>query len=543
MKKTILATLIATASFNAAAEMSIPSPDPIQPIDQPIVIEPIDVIVEPVDPGFGVDPIDVVIDPVDPGFGVDPIDVVIDPIDPGYGNEPIKERGSNFIQAFNKRTDWNLVESDGSISLVAPDGTASFTVARKNEDGEWEMGHRNEELKNEFKAAAVDYVKGNHGDVIIEPIDTIIDPIDPGFGINPIELTNEQKAELFNNKAMLHGKDAHIQQSANGEFVLVWNDPETGEKIGLPLDENFDLDTAKDIAKDILVGGAPIVDPIVPGGPTPVEPLPGNPNMRDENIAKFNEHLNNYSNGNAYIETQKDGSKTLTFTDQVSGEQRSINLSELDAEQLNIIKTAMVEHYNENNTSPIVDPTPGEPTPVEPIPGEETPPKLPGEKLSKVRDHIDSRKAEIKEKIEEHRSIEDPVIIPDGKVAKAVAQKLEERGEEAYGSIKELYAQGASAMASIENDVQTLFGEIDRLDEKMDSVMAGVHAVNNARPYLSGEGQTAIGVGVGYAGESGAVALGAAHSFTENWSASATLNVTTGSYSEVSGGAGVQYVF
>lgn len=105
------------------------------------------------------------------------------------------------------------------------------------------------------------------------------------------------------------------------------------------------------------------------------------------------------------------------------------------------------------------------------------------------------------------------------------------------------YATQESRIAQNEQDIFFLKDEVKRLDEKMDGVMAGVHAVNNARPYLMAEGDTAIGAGVGYAGSAGAVAFGAAHAFTDSLSASMTLNVTTGSYSEVSGGAGVQYKF
>nr|WP_283164374.1 YadA-like family protein [Shewanella corallii] len=70
-----------------------------------------------------------------------------------------------------------------------------------------------------------------------------------------------------------------------------------------------------------------------------------------------------------------------------------------------------------------------------------------------------------------------------------------------------------------------------------------MHAVANARPALSQVGQTAIGAGVGFAGDSQAVAIGVAHSVSKNFSVSATFNVTTGGTSDVSGGAGMQYTF
>ena len=91
--------------------------------------------------------------------------------------------------------------------------------------------------------------------------------------------------------------------------------------------------------------------------------------------------------------------------------------------------------------------------------------------------------------------------------------------------------------------INSLQEEVNRLDDKMDGVMASTHAVTNARPFLTGSGQTAVGVGTGFAGDSQAVAIGVAHSFNTNWSASMSVNATTGSDSDFSAGAGVQYVF
>ncbi|MEZ8096854.1 YadA-like family protein [Photobacterium swingsii] len=86
---------------------------------------------------------------------------------------------------------------------------------------------------------------------------------------------------------------------------------------------------------------------------------------------------------------------------------------------------------------------------------------------------------------------------------------------------------------------------VDKVEKKMDSVMAGVHAVTNARPFVQ-NGQTAVGVGTGFAGSAQSVAIGAAHSFDDSaWSMSASMNVTTGSgvKTDVSGGVGAHYVF
>ena len=87
--------------------------------------------------------------------------------------------------------------------------------------------------------------------------------------------------------------------------------------------------------------------------------------------------------------------------------------------------------------------------------------------------------------------------------------------------------------------------KLNKMDKKMDGVMAGTHAVTNARPMVAG-GQTAFGVGTGFAGSAQAVAVGVAHNFKDSaWSLSATTNVSTGSgvKTQVSGGVGAHYVF
>lgn len=155
-----------------------------------------------------------------------------------------------------------------------------------------------------------------------------------------------------------------------------------------------------------------------------------------------------------------------------------------------------------------------------------------------IKDNAES-KMPVAEPIDENAPIAD---LPEVGAGLTIQQK-------AYVAKQYVEAQAATAHDDLqdaridfnEQAIANLQGEIKRLDEQMDGVMAGTHAVNNARPYLSGEGATAIGVGTGFAGSSSAVAIGAAHAFTDGLSASMTLNVTTGSYSEVSGGAGVQY--
>ncbi|WP_261816997.1 YadA C-terminal domain-containing protein [Vibrio gallicus] len=121
-------------------------------------------------------------------------------------------------------------------------------------------------------------------------------------------------------------------------------------------------------------------------------------------------------------------------------------------------------------------------------------------------------------------------------IGKSVGERVQER------STERSYDRREQASDSLANALeQQAIGE--EYQDRVDGVMAGSHAVANARPMLSQEGDTAVGVGVGYAGDTGAVAIGVGHSFNEDWSASATVNATTGDYAEVSAGGGVQYVF
>lgn len=120
---------------------------------------------------------------------------------------------------------------------------------------------------------------------------------------------------------------------------------------------------------------------------------------------------------------------------------------------------------------------------------------------------------------------------------------LSKANQSAIGSNSRSIASNTAAIAKNSQDIDTLFSEVNRLDERMDSVIANSHAIANARPYLKAAGQTALGVGVGFAGGKEAIAVGAAHAFTNQLSGSLTISAITGDHSEVSGGAGVQLSF
>ncbi|MDO6497705.1 YadA C-terminal domain-containing protein [Photobacterium sanguinicancri] len=83
------------------------------------------------------------------------------------------------------------------------------------------------------------------------------------------------------------------------------------------------------------------------------------------------------------------------------------------------------------------------------------------------------------------------------------------------------------------------------VDEQMDGIRAGLHAVTNARPYVA-TGEFAMGAGVGFSGSKEAIALGGAYGINSQLSVSGTFHYeTSGKYSssDVAGGVGVQYRF
>lgn len=229
---------------------------------------------------------------------------------------------------------------------------------------------------------------------------------------------------------------------------------------------------------------------------------------------------------------------------------------------------------------------------IEPLPAKPERPELPapietpmpihdgenpfdGSKGEAAREAIQAKVDEIREQLptlpekpelERPAPIEQPMPIHDGEnpfdgskgeaARKAIQEKADEvreqlptlpeheprhnNGESAQEHVELRNAQARSEFHSYMDEIKA---DIDRLDERMDSVVASAHAIVNARPVQLGVGNTAVGVGVGYAGDSAAVAVGVAHSFNTQWSASASLNATTGNHSEVSAGAGVHYQF
>ncbi|MGR6862258.1 YadA-like family protein [Aliivibrio salmonicida] len=111
------------------------------------------------------------------------------------------------------------------------------------------------------------------------------------------------------------------------------------------------------------------------------------------------------------------------------------------------------------------------------------------------------------------------------------------------------HATDGERITSLENDFKAMAEENNRRfneqDEKIDGVRAGLHAVANARPFVT-SGEFAIGAGIGFSGSKEALALGGAYGINEQLSVSGTFHYeSSGSYSssDVAGGVGVQYSF
>lgn len=244
----------------------------------------------------------------------------------------------------------------------------------------------------------------------------------------------------------------------------------------------------------------------------------------DEKIAMVNKKFTDLGLS-AHVTESANGQSFLVY-----GDGESILLNDLNDEGIADIKEratkAIKDDQIENPITPIdvvIDPIDGE----KPVPSEG----------QNIVEGINEKVAELKETYtgEKGKSAKDITTEKLSAIYKTQAQ-TDSRQDTAIST-------NAAGIKENKEAITFLNTEIDRLDNKMDGVMAGVHAVNNARPYLTAEGQTAVGAGVGFAGSNSAVAVGLAHAVSASWSVSATMNVTTGDESELSGGFGTQYTF
>ncbi|MGF1688127.1 YadA-like family protein [Photobacterium japonica] len=102
---------------------------------------------------------------------------------------------------------------------------------------------------------------------------------------------------------------------------------------------------------------------------------------------------------------------------------------------------------------------------------------------------------------------------------------------------------------SLEKSFNAFADETNRrfaeVDEQMDGIRAGLHAVTNARPFVT-SGEFAVGAGIGFAGSKEALAIGGAYGINSQLSVSGTFHYeNSGKYSssDVAGGVGLQYSF
>ncbi|WP_202800830.1 YadA C-terminal domain-containing protein [Moritella dasanensis] len=367
------------------------------------------------------------------------------------------------------------------------------------------------------------------------------------FSVKPIEVPVNQKIDMINAHLANYGEgESSIVRDKNGTVNLTFIDPVSGEVRQLNLSDMSEeqLDIVKQATREHVNNNAPIVSPIkqpivldpveepvikLPRVITPEEQasyemtIVNNLTERANNIKenatdeqKF-DILKNEAGKQGYEITESEDGNDLVFT-KVSevGIEESIVVSKSDIESKVQEKGSELAEQKETKQKERQEAI---------IPDDMVEPTLPGDVVGEARDKlIDGLKG------------------------------LDESGSDANEQLRENYNQQLSRddaqdaafnefKFETQADIADLYNEIDRLDEKMDGVMAGTHAINNARPFLTGEGQTAVGVGAGFAGSSSAIAVGVAHSFSSNWSVSSTVNVTTGSYSEVSGGVGTQFIF
>lgn len=100
-------------------------------------------------------------------------------------------------------------------------------------------------------------------------------------------------------------------------------------------------------------------------------------------------------------------------------------------------------------------------------------------------------------------------------------------------------------ITNLETEFNRMADRVNEQAEQIDGIRAGLHAVTNARPFVT-SGEFAIGAGVGFSGSKEALALGGAYGINENWSMSGTFHYeASGKYSssDVAGGVGLQYNF
>ncbi|MGF1773181.1 YadA C-terminal domain-containing protein [Vibrio wakamikoensis] len=165
---------------------------------------------------------------------------------------------------------------------------------------------------------------------------------------------------------------------------------------------------------------------------------------------------------------------------------------------------------------------------------------------------VDSHsEGQVKVKVEEKQN-NDPAPLPDPKAPvtiddmHSIYNEVGKQADTAYNTLDGKINSNSKKIAGLETEMKKMGDKMLDLEDRMDGVVATSHAVTNARPMVQNAGEFAMGVGIGAAGSKQALALGGAYQFSQNWSASTTVNYETAgkrSKSQLSAGAGVHYRF
>ncbi|MEO9497522.1 MAG: YadA C-terminal domain-containing protein [Vibrio splendidus] len=349
-----------------------------------------------------------------------------------------------------------------------------------------------------------------------EPTDPVVSPIFDGSPKH-VNISNQTKVNAVNAYWLKSGNTNKLE-IVDGELLVTdvygTSRPVTEQEINDARDE-----AAQHLAENAgkVITPPVFVEPIDPGfGNDPidveipiVEPIAGNPDaikahakkiVNDFQVSGSNEEkelvLSHLADSQGYDVTvdavSTDGVARMTFTDRNTGDSVVVTESEFKEYMSKKQKERSAERQEES--APIVMPNP-------------------------VLDGLTDKAAELKESY-------------TGEIA-------EQAQAQTQTQIDELYALGNQNAT----DINTLFNEVDRLDSKIDGVAAMSQASLAARPYLSTNQTSSVGVGIGGAGSEAAFALGYAHRMTENWTANANVAVNTGDSAEASYGAGVSYAW
>ncbi|WP_238382729.1 YadA C-terminal domain-containing protein [Vibrio coralliirubri] len=389
------------------------------------------------------------------------------------------------VVTFTVNADEVLVDTNGS----APNGEVLLSK---------------EEMTQAAKNAVVEQAQARYPSQPVEPVE----PVEP---INGGEIRD---ADDFNEIMAKWDKDASITTQQTGDKVLTYVDPESGAT------QHINLSEMTNDQVEILIGQMKDY---------------GN-NLDSHTKVQVREH----------IRTQVENRETLA-----------------NVQKVDLLNKIAVRHAEDGTAAPKFEIIAGEDGAMADTRLQVTDKN--GNVHTLTQEQLDTALVEAKQLIKEEVAkrtdagtppVESPVVDPAkakeaiqklvdsganlvdaGKVAQAQAQAQgQAQAAQQQAQIDEIYAQGQTNA----NDIQTLFGEVDRLDTRIDQTQALNAATVNARPMVV-DGQTAFGAGVGYAGSEAALAIGVAHSFEESaWSVSGTVAATS---DDVVLGAGTQYTF